>query len=191
MGQIEALPYPSVSLGVPRWWGPPSGATDGQRGPHHGGHGHWRWHTVATHLVVVHHLWVSWRPRRQRGHVHPARRRRRHGVVGRPGVHVAHEGWRPLYTHGRQGPAGLQLLHSEVELQEELLCFFVPVSPKLVLRLVNLPAGDLKSNGLVWFCGQEQVLPATIWGLDTLLIGRHEAMPRPDALRDLWIVNLE
>lgn len=48
----------------------------------------------------------------------------------------------------------------------------------------------LKSNSLIRFCSQKQILPATIRRLDALFISRHETMPGSDSFSDLWVVNL-
>lgn len=53
------------------------------------------------------------------------------------------------------------------------------------------PAGSyLKGNGLIGLSSHEQVLPAAVRGLDPLLVGRHEAVARHDALCNLRVVNL-
>lgn len=78
-----------------------------------------------------------------------------------------------------------------MELQEELLGFPVPVSPKFAFGLVDLPAGHLEGDGLVGLGGHQQVLPAPVRGLDPLLVGGHEAVAGHDALGDLGVVDLE
>ena len=42
----------------------------------------------------------------------------------------------------------------------------------------------------VRLCSEEQVLPLPVWWLHSLLVGRHEAMPRTNAITYLGIVNL-
>lgn len=78
-----------------------------------------------------------------------------------------------------------------MELEEKLLSFPVPVSPKLAFSLVNLPAWHLEGNGLVGLGGHEQVLPAPVRRLDPLLVGGHEAVAGHDALGNLGVVDLE
>ena len=48
----------------------------------------------------------------------------------------------------------------------------------------------LESNGFIGLCREEQVLPQPVWRLHPLLVGRHEAMTRPDIISNLWVVNL-
>lgn len=52
------------------------------------------------------------------------------------------------------------------------------------------PAPYLEGDGLVGLGGHEQVLPAPVWGLNPLLVGRHEAVAWHDALGDLRVVDL-
>lgn len=80
--------------------------------------------------------------------------------------------------------------HLEVKLQEELLRIIVPVSPELVLPLVNFSTGNLESNGLIRLASNEQILPCFIWRFDSLFVGRHEAMFRL-SLRNLRVVDLK
>lgn len=112
----------------------------------------------------------------------------------RPRGQTIHQGWwgslhsrRPRREAGR----GRRLLHLEVELQEKLLGFPIPVSPEFAFSLINLPARHLEGNGLVGLGGHEQVLPAPVGRLDPLLVGGHEAVARRDALGDLRVVDLE
>lgn len=72
-----------------------------------------------------------------------------------------------------------------------MLGFPVPVSPKLALGFVNLPAWHLEGNGLIGLGGHQQVLPAAVRGLNPLLIGRHEAVAWHDAISNLRIVDLK
>jgi hypothetical protein len=78
-----------------------------------------------------------------------------------------------------------------MELEEKLFGLLVPVGPELAFSLVNLPAWYLEGNGLIGFGSHQQVLPAPVWGLNPLLVGRHEAVTGHDALSDLRVVNLE
>lgn len=78
-----------------------------------------------------------------------------------------------------------------MELKKELFGFPVPVSPKLALSLVNLSAWHLEGDSLIGLSSHQQVLPAPVWGLDPLLIGRHEAVAWHDTVGNLRIVNLE
>lgn len=58
-------------------------------------------------------------------------------------------------------------------------------------HLVNLVRGDLEADDLVRVGVEEEVLPALVVGLDTLLERTHEAVPRLLALLNLWVINLE
>ena len=49
----------------------------------------------------------------------------------------------------------------------------------------------LESNGLIWLCSKQEILPATIRGLYSLLIGCHEAIARVDVVHYFWVVNLK
>lgn len=102
-------------------------------------------------------------------------------------------GWWPLHPGrpSREAWRGWRLFHLKVELKKELLGFPVPVSPKLALGLVNLSAWHLEGDGLVGLSSHQQVLPAPVWGLDPLLVGRHEAVAWHDPVSDLRIVDLE
>ena len=48
----------------------------------------------------------------------------------------------------------------------------------------------LECDGLVRFCSKQEILPATIRGLYSLLIGRHEAVARVDVVHNFRVVNL-
>lgn len=78
-----------------------------------------------------------------------------------------------------------------MELKKKLLGLSVPVGPELSLCLVDLPARHLEGNGLIGLSSHEQVLPAAVWGLNPLLVGRHEAVAWHDALSNLRVVNLK
>ncbi len=56
--------------------------------------------------------------------------------------------------------------------------------------LEDAASTHLEGNSLVWFSSQKQVLPATIRGLDALLVSRHETVPGSNSFSDLWVVNL-
>lgn len=86
---------------------------------------------------------------------------------------------------------GLNRVHLEGELQEELLSDRIPVRPELALALVDLARRYLERDRLVRLGGEEQVLPALVGRLDVLLVRGHEAVARLHLFGDLRIVDLE
>lgn len=53
------------------------------------------------------------------------------------------------------------------------------------------PKRYLEGDGFVGLCCHQEVLPAPIWGLNPLLIRRHEPMARHDAFCNLWVIDLQ
>lgn len=132
----------------------------------------------------------------RRWHTHWSRWRRHHWSR-----------WRRRHIlHRCIGPLGLRLtrwstrgnrqlndfwFHFETELQEKLLCFFVPHDPELAFTFIHFSTGNLESNGLIWLCSKQQILPTTIRWLHLLLISRHESMTRSNAFTNFRVINLE
>lgn len=97
---------------------------------------------------------------------------------------LLHQALRRRWCHGN----GLVL---ERDLKEELLGLGVPVRPEAVVHLVNLATRHLERYGLIGLRSEQQVLPLAIRRLHTLLIGRHESVPRYEVVNDLRVVDLE
>lgn len=77
------------------------------------------------------------------------------------------------------------------KLKEKLFGVLVPVDPELALLLLDLPTWYFECDRLVGFGSEEEILPFTVWRLNLLLVGRHEAMSRYDAVADFRIIDLE
>lgn len=79
----------------------------------------------------------------------------------------------------------------EGKLEEELLCFFVPVSPKSASIFINFSARNFESNGFIRLGSKQQVLPLLVRWLHLLFVGCHKTMSWYDAINNFWIINLK